>query len=173
MKKALIVVDMQEDFVRGALGFDGAETVIPVIAEKIKTARSDGTDVIYTLDTHQEDYLDTVEGQHLPVPHVIEGTPGHALVPELHALQEAQDPVFKKPTFPSLDLGNYLKAQGYDTVELCGLVSSMCVFSNAVIAKAALPNARILVDAKATTTFDPSFQTKTLEMLNHLHIEVS
>ena len=172
MKKALIVVDMQEDFVRGALGFDGAETVIPVIVDKIKAARADATDVLFTLDTHGADYLETVEGKHLPVPHVIEGTPGHALVPELRALQDPKDPVFKKPTFPSLDLGNYLKTQGYDTVELCGLVSSMCVFSNAVIAKAALPNAKIVVDAKATTTFDPSFQTKTLEMLEHLHIEV-
>lgn len=173
MKRALIVVDMQNDFVDGALGFENASSVIPVITQKISEARKSDTRVIFTLDTHQDDYLGTVEGSHLPVPHVIEGTHGHALVEAIDALREDHDPVFKKPTFPSLDLGNYLKQENFEHVELCGLVSSMCVISNAIIAKAALPNAQIVVDAKATTTFDPSFQTKTLEMLEHLHIEIT
>lgn len=172
MKKALIVVDMQVDFVSGALGFEGAESVIPVIAKKIKAARKNNNAVIFTMDTHGDDYLATEEGKHLPVPHVIEGTPGHELVPEIEALKEVGDPVFIKPTFPSLALGNYLQEHAFDAVELCGLVSSMCVFSNAIIAKAALPNARITVDATATTTFDEAYQTKTLEMLEHLHIDV-
>lgn len=172
MKKALIVVDMQVDFVNGALGFDGAETVIPVIQKKIQAARKDKTAIIFTMDTHGEDYLETVEGKHLPVPHVIEGTKGHELVPEINQLKQVEDPVFIKPTFPSLALGNYLQEQGFEEVELCGLVSSMCVFSNAIIAKAALPNAKIIVDAKATTTFDHAYQAKTLDMLTHLHIDV-
>ncbi len=172
MKKALIVVDMQVDFVSGALGFEGAETVIPVIQKKIQSARKDNSVVIFTMDTHGDDYLDTVEGKHLPVPHVIEGTKGHELVPEINQLKQVEDPVFIKPTFPSLALGNYLQEQGFEEVELCGLVSSMCVFSNAIMAKAALPNAKIIVDAKATTTFDQAYQAKTLDMLAHLHIDV-
>ncbi len=172
MKNALIVVDMQNDFVDGALGFEGAQKVIPVITQKIKAARKSDTRVIFTMDTHYDDYLETVEGDHLPVPHGIEGTHGHALVEAINALKKAADPVFKKPTFPSLDLANYLKQEGYEHVELCGLVSSMCVISNAVMAKAALPNAKIVVDATATTTFDSTFQTQTLSMLTHLHIDV-
>lgn len=172
MKKALIIVDMQVDFVTGALGFEGAEKVIPVIAEKIQDARKNNYAVIFTMDTHGDDYLKTVEGKHLPVPHVIEETPGHDLVPEIEALKEAGDPVFIKPTFPSLSLGNYLQEHAFDAVELCGLVSSMCVFSNAIIAKAAVPDATITVDASATTTFDDEYQKKTLSMLEHLHIDV-
>lgn len=172
MKRALIVVDMQVDFVSGALGFEGADRVIPVIQKKIETARKAGDAILFTMDTHGPDYLDTVEGSHLPIAHVIEGTSGHDLVPEIASLKHESDPVFKKPTFPSLKLGNYLQEKGFDEVELCGLVSSMCVFSNAIITKAALPNAKIMVDSRATTTFDDAYHQKTLDMLTHLHVDV-
>lgn len=172
MKKALIVVDMQFDFVYGSLGFEAAQSVIPVIEKKIQAARLDHTQVIFTMDTHGNDYLKTVEGQHLPVPHSIEGTQGHALVAAIEALKTPADIVFKKPTFPSLELGVYLREEEFAAVELCGLVSSMCVLSNAIIAKAAVPNAHITVDATATTTFDPAYQEKTLDILTHLHIDI-
>ena len=172
MKKVLIVVDMQNDFIDGALGFEAASKVIEPIKEKIAQAREENTEIIFTFDTHSKDYLNTEEGRWLPVPHVIEGTKGHDLHPEIEALRLRNDVIFEKETFPSLDLGQYLKEEAFDEVALCGLVSSMCVFSNAIIAKAALPHAKIVVDAKATTTFDEAMHDMTLKMLEHLHIHV-
>ena len=86
MKKLLIVVDMQTDFVTGALGTKEAQAIVPMVAEKIKKAKEDGTDVIFTLDTHEENYLDTQEGKQLPVPHCIKNTEGWMLVPQLRPL---------------------------------------------------------------------------------------
>ena len=172
MKKILIVVDMQHDFIEGSLGFDEASKVIEPIKEKIVQAREEETEIVFTFDTHSKDYLKTEEGQWLPVPHVIEGTKGHDLYPDIESLRLRTDVIFEKETFPSLELGQYLREKAFDEVELCGLVSSMCVFSNAIIAKAALPNAKIMVDAKATTTFDLKMHETALKMLEHLHIHV-
>ncbi len=172
MKKALIVVDMQRDFIDGALGFETAVSVIDSVVKKITQARQDNHTVVFTFDTHDKKYLDSEEGLWLPTPHAIEGTQGQDLHPRIEALKQVTDPVFDKETFGSLALGSYLEAQGFEEVELCGLVSSMCVFSNAIIAKSALPNAKIVVDSKATTSFDREAHEKTLWMLTHLHVHV-
>ena len=172
MNQCLIVVDMQNDFIDGALGFEAAHQVIQPIKEKIIHARNNDIDVIFTMDTHQNNYLKTEEGKHLAVKHCIEGSKGHKLNPEIEALRENYDKVFTKPTFPSLELGNYLKTKSYDTVELCGLVSNICVLSNAVIVKAALDNAHIMVDSKATKSFDSSLHEASLAILEGLHIEI-
>ena len=172
MNKALIVVDMQHDFIDGALGFDKANTVIEPIVEKIREARKQGWSVIFTQDTHDEDYLHSEEGSHLPVEHCIEGTKGHKIHGLIEAERHSEDKVFKKPTFPSLELGNYLKKKTFDEIEVCGLVSNICVISNAIIAKAARPDARIVVDAKATASFDDSLNDQSLNVMEGLHIEI-
>ncbi len=172
MKKCLIVVDMQNDFIDGALGFDEANQVITPIKDKIQTVRQEKGEVIFTQDTHDASYLQSVEGNHLPVEHCIEGTKGHALHPEIEALREESDQVFIKHTFPSLALGDYLKDKYFDTIEICGLVSNICVLSNAVIAKAALPNTRIIVDANATKSFDVTLNDQSLNIMEALHIEI-
>ena len=171
MKKLLIVVDYQVDFVSGALGFKGAELLAPVIKEKIENYLKDGNDVIFTLDTHLENYMDTMEGNKLPVPHCLKGSVGWKVVKEIDYLDRAIK-VFEKPTFPSLELGNYLKDKEYEEVELCGLVSNICVLTNAVMVKASLPNAKIVVDAKATDSFDKELQDKCFDVLEGIHIEV-
>ena len=172
MTKCLIVVDYQNDFIDGALGFDGALDIKDIIIDKIRTFKKQGHDVIFTKDTYKEDYLDTEEGSNLPVIHCVEGTEGHAIQKDVDALRENTDVEFIKYSFPSLDLGNFLATKEYDVIELCGLVSNICVLSNAVIAKSALPNAHIVVDAAATRSFDPSLHEQALNILEGLHVEV-
>lgn len=171
MKRALIVVDYQNDFVCGALGFDGAERLEDIICEKIEQYKKDG-DVIFTFDTHEDDYLDTQEGKNLPVKHCIKGTDGHKLYGKVAKEVDFDSYIFDKSTFGSLELACFLKEKNYDAVELCGLVSSICVLSNAVLAKAALPESQIIVDSKATDSFDKEMNEKTFDILKNLHITV-
>jgi nicotinamidase-related amidase len=172
MKKLLIVVDFQNDFVDGALGFSKAKQLEEVIYEKIKTYYANNDDVIYTLDTHDEEYLNTIEGSKLPIVHCLKGTSGHKIYGKVKELINKDSIIFEKSTFGSLDLGVYLKDKDYQEIEICGLVSNICVISNAVIAKSALPNAKIFVDALATASFDEDLQNKTFAVLKGLHIDV-
>lgn len=174
MKKLLLVVDYQKDFVDGALGFPGAETLDGPIAQKIAEYRSAGEDVAFTLDTHGEGYLHTQEGRKLPVPHCLRGAPGWELYGQVGKARQPSDPVIEKPAFPSLELGSWLRERGYEQVELVGLVSYICVISNAVIAKAALPEAQILVNARCTAGPDPQLHQKALDVMeNALQITVT
>lgn len=173
MGKLLIVVDMQNDFVDGALGFDGADGIIDGIASKIREYKEAGDEVVYTLDTHFENYSDTQEGRNLPVTHCIKGSEGHDLVPALKDLL-ADCVCFEKPTFGSLKLGNYINSNEdrYDTIEICGLVSNICVISNAVVAKAAAPEAEIIVDSALTDSFDKKLDAETFDILRGIQVTV-
>ncbi len=173
MRKILVVVDCQKDFIDGALGFDGAELILPGILEKIREYKDNGDEVIYTLDTHHENYMQTQEGRNLPVPHCIKGSAGFELDESLkEALKDCR--AFEKPTFGSLDLANYLNSVSEDitSVEVCGLVSNICVISNAIIAKAAAPEAEIIVDSKLTASFDAARHEETLDLLKGVQVTV-
>lgn len=172
MRKLLIVVDYQCDFVDGALGFPAAAMIDARIGDKIREARAVGGDVLFTLDTHGADYADTVEGRNLPVPHCIKGTAGHALYGSAAELAR-EGKTLEKPTFGSAELINILQRGAYSEVELCGVVTNICVISNAVIAKAALPEARIIIDASACASNDAALESKALDILENLHIEVT
>lgn len=172
MKKCLIVVDFQNDFIDGALGFEGAIDIKEEIIKKIKEYKDNGDDVMYTYDTHHENYLETEEGKNLPVIHCIEGTNGHKLQRDVDSEKSEDDKTFIKYSFPSLELGTYIKDKDYKVVELCGLVSNICVLSNAVIVKSALPNAHVVVDNNATKSFDPVLHEKAMDVLEGLHVEV-
>lgn len=172
MKTCLIVVDYQNDFVDGALGFDGAKAIEARIVDHIQRTRQEKGTVVFTLDTHDETYLTTEEGQHLPVEHCLKGTLGHRLTERIEALKTPDDPSFEKPSFPSLELGAYLKEQAFTHIRLVGLVSNICVLSNAVIAKAACPQAKIMIDAAATASFDLSLHEKALDVMEGLHIHI-
>lgn len=173
MKQLLIVVDYQNDFVDGALGFPGASQLDRPISARIAQCRAGGGDVIFTMDTHGEDYQDTMEGKHLPLPHCLKGSEGWQLYGETGRSLQEGDPVFEKETFPSLDLADWLRERDYGSVELCGLVSNICVFSNAVMVKAALPNAEIKVDAGLTASSDPALHEKALDVLGCIHVTVT
>jgi nicotinamidase-related amidase len=172
MNRLLVVVDYQNDFVDGALGFKGAELISHNIAELIKEFRNKGDEVVFTYDTHDEDYLNTVEGKNLPVPHCFKGSDGWQLYPEINALL-GDAKVFYKSGFGSKELGDYIASKNYDEIYLVGLVSDICVFSNAIVAKAsASPYTKIKVVRNATSSFDLEMQEKSFDVLKHLHIEI-
>ncbi|HEX3027346.1 MAG TPA: isochorismatase family cysteine hydrolase [Clostridia bacterium] len=172
MKKALIVVDYQKDFVIGSLGFPKAEALDETIAAKIQEYRSSGDDIIVTLDTHTEDYLETQEGKSLSVIHCVRGTAGWDLFGETAKQIRETDRKFEKGTFGSLALAEHLKRQGYEQVELVGVVSNICVISNAVLAKAALPESLIIVDAACTASNDDIMNEKALDVMEGIQIKV-
>ena len=172
MKKLLLVVDYQKDFVDGALGFPGAELLDGPIARKVEAYHAAGDDVAFTLDTHGESYLQTQEGRRLPVVHCRKYTPGWALYGETGKARQEKDKLIEKPAFPSLELGNWLEEKEYDQIELVGLVSYMCVLSNAIIAKAALPEAEILIDAACTAGPDQALHEKCLDLMESLQMTV-
>ncbi len=172
MKKCLIVVDYQKDFVDGSLGFSGAELLDEKISSRIILARENGEDVIFTFDTHTEQYLETQEGKNLPVKHCILNTEGHELYGNTAKMKAETDKCFNKYTFGSLDLANYLAKKEYGEVELCGLVSNICVLSNCVLAKAALPEAKIIVNRELTDSFDKQLNDYTINVLRGIQVEV-
>ena len=132
MRKFFVVVDAQEDFVRGSLANPAAQAALPKIKEAAEKALADGAELIFTLDTHFEDYLQTGEGKHLPVKHCIEGTDGWRIVDEL------QDLANKAIIIPKHHFGSNLweeYIQPGDEVTMCGFVSSICVISNALTIK--------------------------------------
>lgn len=148
MKKLLIVVDMQNDFIDGTLGSPQAEAIVSNAVNKI--LKWDG-DIICTKDTHTADYLSTREGKHLPVTHCIEETNGHKISPEiLRALVEKKNTdtiMLNKYTFGSTALPEIIRPLKYDYIELIGLCTDICVVSNAMILKAHFPETDITVDA--------------------------
>lgn len=170
MKKLLIVVDYQKDFVDGALGFPGAEKLAGPIQNKIEVYRAAGDEVVFTFDTHGPDYLQTQEGKNLPVSHCLEGSEGWGLYPPLMVAEGEK--VFRKPTFGSADLFDYLRNNAYESIELVGLVSSICVISNAVLAKAAQPETPIIVDSACTDGFDKELHAAALKVMAGLQMKV-
>jgi len=174
MKKALIIIDYQNDFVTGSLGFKGAELLEKLLINKINKAVKEKTTVIFTKDTHPENYLETQEGKNLPVPHCIKDTKGWQLYGELYKLEkEIKNSItIEKPTFGSIKLAKILEDGQFNEVELAGLVSNICVISNAIIAKSALPEALITVDSKATASFDNEMNKKALDIMKNLQIKI-
>ena len=143
MKKLLIVVDMQNDFITGTLGSQQAQAILPNVKAKIEHYKQNGGKIIFTRDTHHDNYLATQEGKYLPVAHCIEGTAGHLIAEELDT---TGCELFDKPNFGSLELAKRVADGGYDEIELCGLCTDICVVSNAIILKAQLPETKVTVD---------------------------
>lgn len=170
MKKLLIVVDYQKDFVDGALGFPGAETLAAPIQKRIEAYRQAGDEVVFTFDTHAPNYMETQEGKNLPVPHCIEGTEGWELYPPLKVL--AGEKVFYKRTFGSAELLDHLRENTYEQIELVGLVSSICVISNAILAKAAQPETPIVLDSALTKGHDLELHEAALKVMAGLQIKI-
>ena len=147
--KVLAVIDMQNDFIDGPLGTKEAQAIVPGVAEYIRGF--DGK-VIATRDTHGEDYLDSAEGQKLPVVHCVKGTKGWELRPEIREALDGKpgSMVIDKPTFGSVELGEYVKgldetAETVEEITLIGLCTDICVISNALLLKAYLPEVPIRV----------------------------
>ena len=163
---------MQNDFISGSLGTKEAQAIVGNAAEYIKQSISDGVEVVYTRDTHFDNYMDTQEGRNLPVPHCIKGTPGHALYGRVAEAVKPDDIVIEKPAFGSLELADLLRRLAAAEVALCGLVTDICVISNAVIAKAALPESRVTVDHSACSCADPEAHERALAVMRGVQIDV-
>lgn len=173
MKKFLVVVDMQKDFVDGALGTAEAVAIVPKVAEKIRTF--DG-EVFATFDTHYDNYMQTAEGKHLPVPHCIKGTEGWQLDKNVaRALEDRAYTAVEKNTFGSVELPNLIAeaAQGDEfTLELIGLCTDICVVSNALLLKAQFPEMPIAVDAACCAGVTPEAHEAALATMKSCQIEI-
>lgn len=170
----LIVVDMQIDFIDGALGTAEAESILPNVVQKVRCF--DGN-VIFTFDTHHEDYLNSQEGRNLPVPHCIKGTKGWQLPDALEELCANRGCLrFEKPTFGSVKLAQYLvdlhQKTPIDSIEIVGLCTDICVASNALLIKAHLPEVPISVDAACCAGVTPAKHAAALETMRSCQIAV-
>ena len=143
MKRLLVVVDMQKDFVNGSLGTKEADGIVANVQAKIEKYKSDGWSIVFTRDTHPADYLQSQEGQKLPVEHCIKGTDGWEIIPELRKYVEN---VIDKPTFGSTELVSYVGNENVESIELIGLCTDICVVSNALLLKANYPELPIAID---------------------------
>ncbi len=171
MQNILIVVDMQNDFIDGALGTKEALEIVPRVVEKVKAFPGK---ILFTRDTHEENYLNTQEGQKLPVPHCIKGTSGWKICPELEALRKEN--AVDKPTFGSVELGEKLRKMQEEEpigcITLVGLCTDICVISNAMLVKAFLPEIRICVDASCCAGVTPESHETALRAMKMCHIDV-
>ena len=174
MQRYLFVIDYQKDFVDGALGFPGAEKLDAKIAAKVR-AYGKGH-VLFTRDTHFENYLSTREGKNLPVVHCVKGTPGWECYGETaKALAEVEAPGIDKLVF-GMDVTDPATAavlpEAAEEIQLVGLVSNICVVSNAVVLQSKYPEATIVVDAACTDSFDKGLHEKVLDVLEGFQVKV-
>lgn len=189
--KVLIVVDMQVDFTTGSLGTPEAQAIVPLVAETIKQMADPNTVCLFTKDTHETNYMETQEGKNLPVPHCIKGTAGHSIVDEVftaysckdfldpwevYPLAETNPLRIEKPTFGSTDLQNILiTMHSIDRIEeitLMGLCTGICVMSNAILAKATLPEVPVNVVADCCACVTPESHKTALEAMKLCQINI-
>lgn len=177
MKKLLVVVDYQKDFVDGALGFKKAETLEDGIYNKVKSYLDNRHKVLFTYDTHFENYLETREGKSLPVPHCIINTEGHQLYGKLKEFVGTPNTLhYNKNAFGIVprdmlkiasDIGDDI-----DEIELVGVVTNICVISNVVTFQSQYINANLIVDGTLCASFDDSLHDKALDVIESLSVKV-
>lgn len=172
MKKALVVIDMQNDFVDGSLGTKEAVEILPAVKARIEEGLQGGEKLFFTLDTHSENYLDSKEGKNLPVIHCVKGTKGWEITPSLKPYLNQAEKVFEKPTFGSVELAEYLKNQKFDEIQLLGICTDICVVSNALLIKANIPEASISVFEKGMAGVTPETHRSALETMKMCQIAV-
>ena len=187
-KKMLVVIDMQNDFVTGALGTKEAREIVPVVKQKIADAVEDpDTFVVFTKDTHDENYKDTLEGIKLPVEHCIKGTDGWEIIPELKELVgNGRSLVLHKNTFGNISWAFYdldslthlkdpnesVNPTGDFEIEICGLCTDICVVTNALILRTRYPNTKIVVDRNATAGVTPESKEAALLTMKMCQIDI-
>lgn len=176
MAKLLIVVDMQKDFIDGALGTKEAVAIVPNVVQKIKEYVQQGDKIIFTKDTHFDGYLDTQEGRNLPVEHCIKGTPGHEICDEIKQIVDLDDyKVYEKLTFGSSELAGDLAAGMYNDAEeitLIGLCTDICVISNAMLCKTFLTETPVCVAADCCAGVTPDSHNNALKAMEMCQIKI-
>lgn len=182
MKKILIVVDMQNDFIdKNVLGNDDCVAVVPNVIEKINSAEYKDAFIFATRDTHHDNYLETQEGKNLPVVHCVEGTKGWEIEENIkNALLKHGVTIINKPTFGSMELAEqvkqaverFMKKEDCVEIELCGVCTGICVISNALLLKAALPEIKISVDSKCCACVTPESHVNALNAMKLCQINI-
>lgn len=168
--KLLVVIDMQNDFIDGALGTEQAVSIVDRVADRIRAARAEGTEVWFTRDTHAENYLTTQEGRKLPVPHCIRGTAGWEISSRLDVSDSI---IIDKPTFGSVELASKIAGlAGLEEVVLVGLCTDICVISNAMLIKAQLPELPVKVDSSCCAGVTPASHENALAAMKMCQIEI-
>lgn len=184
--RVLVIVDVQNDFVSGALGSATAQAIIPHMRTRIKEYADGDTLILFTKDTHDENYDKTMEGYRLPVAHCIRGTPGWSLMKDISSLADgysnfliySNEEIVRsrilKDTFGSVQLGELLKKYEYDITDITfmGFCTDICVISNVLLTKAFLPNTRIIVDASCCAGSTEEKHQAALEVMKSCHIDV-
>lgn len=177
MRNILIVVDMQKDFVTGTLASKDAQAILPKVKEKIEVYDRAGKEIIFTRDTHGEDYMQTNEGKHLPVPHCIKGTDGWQICAELTDGITSEYKTVDKPTFGFLGWKDVLASETADgsdlDVEMVGVCTDICVVSNALILKALYPEATVRVDAGCCAGVTPEAHAAALVTMRACQVDVT
>ncbi len=167
MRKTLIVIDMQNDFIDGSLGTKEAQNIVPDVAKKIKEYKENGDSVIFTRDTHPNNYLETYEGKHLPIVHCVKDTIGWQISDKLDFNIE-KDIIIDKPTFGWTHWDDF----DFTEVEVCGLCTDICVVSNVLMIRANYPNIDITVDASCCAGVTPETHKAALETMKMCQINV-
>ncbi|MCL2113148.1 MAG: cysteine hydrolase [Streptococcaceae bacterium] len=167
MKKLLVVVDFQNDFIDGSLGTPEAQNIVPAVINKLKQYPKDAR--VATMDTHFEDYLTTQEGKNLPVIHCLKGTEGWEIRKEA---QMGFKEIFEKSTFGSTSLAEYVRDGNFTEVELIGVCTDICVVSNALLIKAYAPEIKLIVDADCCAGVSRESHLAALKTMQSCQIEV-
>ena len=175
--KALIVVDMQNDFVTGSLGSEQAEAIVPAVKQKVTEFEERDDVVVFTRDTHDANYLDTFEGKNLPVEHCIKGTEGWEIIDDLQPLVSDANAIIDKPTFGSFELLNFLEpfieSGEVQEIELCGLCTDICVVSNALLLRARFHETPITVDPSCCAGVTAESHKSALQTMKSCQIQVT
>lgn len=176
-KRLLVVVDYQKDFVDGALGFEKASDLEEGIYKKVKSYLEQGDIVLFTYDTHENNYLETREGKNLPVEHCLLGTEGHRLYGRLREFEETDNTYHINKEVFGLSPESLIKlrdelAPGVEEVELVGVVTNMCVISNTVAMQTIYPNADIFVDGILCGGANKELHEKALDVIESIQVKV-
>lgn len=178
MKKYLIVIDAQKDFVSGVLGSEEAKAVLPNVVNRIKEAKANGERIYYTMDTHFDNYMDTLEGKKLPVPHCIVGTEGWELEDSVAELLNTLPTrcQFKKDTFGDVqlafDFGTIANFNSDTQFEFVGYCTDICVVSNALLLRAVAPNATIICNSKCCAGTSKEAHEAALTVMRSCQIDI-
>ncbi|NLJ88440.1 MAG: cysteine hydrolase [Epulopiscium sp.] len=177
MKRLLVVVDYQNDFVVGSLGFEKAKDLEQGIFEKIEEYLNNEDKVLITYDTHYEDYLNTREGKNLPVPHCIKNSKGHSLYGKINGFANAENILYYEKEGFGISPKDMIKianeiGEDIKEIEFVGLVTNICVISNAVLFQSQYRNTDIIVDASLCSSFDEELHNKSLDVMEGLQIKV-